>query len=76
MAWGRRCDIGCESWPDSNKYARCPLCHEETTRYTNLKPISETVARELAFEAYYEEHCAERGQAVDGPLTKGTTSVN
>lgn len=68
MAVGRRCEYGCESWPDSEQYAKCPLCGEPTTRYSNLSPVSDVEARELAFEAYYEAYCAERGQPVDGPL--------
>lgn len=68
-AWGRRCDFGCESWPDHDDYATCPACGEETTRYSNLKPLDADVARslklELDFESYYEEHCKQLGMPVE-----------
>lgn len=70
--WGRRCDIGCESWPDSDEYDVCPCCGEETTRYSNVLPIDEDDAQALKatlfFEGFYEDYCATHGQPVDGPL--------
>jgi hypothetical protein len=65
---GRRCEAGCESWPDDPRYATCPLCAEPTTRYRNLQPLSQSEAAHRAFEAFYEERCAARGVSVDGPL--------
>lgn len=73
MAWGRRCDLGCESWPDELIYQKCPECGGPTTRFRNLHPMdndeARSVLRHKTFERYYEDHCARRGQAVDGPLT-------
>lgn len=70
---GRRCDLGCESWPDDMIYQKCPTCGEPTTRYTNLWPVSaeegRSAIRLAAFERFYEVHCDKRGQSVDGDLT-------
>jgi hypothetical protein len=71
VALGRRCDPGCESWPDDDRYKTCPLCGEETTRYRNLRPITQDEANELEFEAFYEKHCIDNDQPIDGPLGMG-----
>lgn len=72
MAWGRRCDIGCESWPDDLAYKECPICGQETTRFSNLIPLdkieAEDAMKRIAFEAYYEKHCEDLDQSVEGPL--------
>jgi hypothetical protein len=47
MAWGRRCEIGCETWPDESTYTTCPSCGEKTTRYSNLSPLDAAEARSL-----------------------------
>lgn len=76
MAFGRRCDLGCESWPDSDEYDYCAHCGEPTTRYRGLYPLDEDEARsEVAhakFEAYYEKHCERKGISVDGPLVEAS----
>jgi hypothetical protein len=56
MAWGRRCDFGCESWPDDDHYKTCPSCGKETTRYSNLRPLDRTEALIAEFEAFYEDY--------------------
>lgn len=72
MAWGRRCDIGCETWPDDDRYEECVHCGEPTTRFRNLRPIpedeAELVVSYLKFEEYYADHCSQHGVSVDGPL--------
>lgn len=72
MAWGRRCDVGCESWPDDDAYETCPVCGEPTERFSNLRPISDEEARSmrltLEFEQYYIDYCNDRGQPQDGGL--------
>lgn len=72
MALGRRCSIGCETWPDDVLYARCPTCGEDTTRYKNVSPLDPDEARSLLlhaeFERYYEKRCTRRGIPVEGPL--------
>ncbi len=69
---GRRCDLGCESWPDELIYQKCPVCGEPTARYTNLNPVdpdeARSVIRHKAFERFYEVHCQKKGQPVEGPL--------
>lgn len=60
MAWGRRCDMGCESWPDDKKYEKCPVCGQETTRFSNLRPLDNSEAAHAAFEAYYAKIEAQR----------------
>lgn len=74
MAWGRRCDLGCESWPDDDKYKKCPVCGDKTTRYTNLDPISEEDAAHVLFEHFYEKWDAEHDAARlegDAPDARG-----
>lgn len=75
---GRRCDLGCESWPDELIYQRCPTCGEKTTRYTNLYPVSDeegrSAIRHEAFERFYEAHCRAQGISVDGPLETTITA--
>lgn len=72
MAWGRRCAIGCESWPDELIYQKCPECGEPTERISNLSPIhpeeGRSILRHKAFERFYEDHCRKKGQPVEGPL--------
>lgn len=72
MAWGRRCALGCESWPDQMIYSTCPDCGGKTERARNLEPISEEEAEarlsHVQFERYYERYCAARNQPVEGPL--------
>jgi hypothetical protein len=55
---GRRCDMGCESWPPTDAYKECPVCGEPTTIYTNLYPVAEDEAESrvnhLLFEDFYE----------------------
>lgn len=72
MAWGRRCDNGCESWPDHPLYETCPRCDEHTKRFSNLTPLdhdeAQSIYLHIAFEAYYEERCATLGVPVEGPL--------
>lgn len=68
MAWGRRCDVGCASWPDEEQYAVCPVCGEETIRFSNLTPMTQSQANHTEFEAYYVDHCLGLNQTLDGPL--------
>lgn len=72
MAQGRRCDTGCESWPDDDSYKRCPMCGDRTSRYSNLRPLDADEARSLKltleFESMYAAYCKANGQTVDGPL--------
>ena len=72
MALGRRCSIGCETWPDEAVYARCPVCGEETTRYKRVTPLDADEARSILlhaeFEKYYEKRCKSLGIPVEGPL--------
>jgi hypothetical protein len=70
--WGRRCDIGCTSWPDDDKYDICPICKEETERFSNLQPIEEdeaaSLVNHLEFEEYYQDRCDRRGLPAEGDL--------
>jgi hypothetical protein len=76
VPWGRRCDLGCESWPDEDDYAECAICGEPTKRYSNLRPAEPDEARSqvlhIRFEEFYEEYCEARGQSVSGPLVDNT----
>lgn len=55
MALGRRCDIGCLTWPDDNKYKVCPICGEPTTRYRGVTVADDDEINNAYFEAFYEE---------------------
>ena len=72
MAKGRRCDLGCESWPDEPIYSTCPACGEATKQYTNLTPLDPEDAQRFLllaqFEEFYARRCALRGISVDGPI--------
>lgn len=72
MATGRRCAIGCQSWPDEIIYKKCPECGEATTRCNGVIPMdseeARSVLRHKAFDRFYEVWCSQRDQPVDGPL--------
>lgn len=51
---GRRCDIGCMTWPDDKKYNPCPICGEKTTRYRGVTVDDEDEINHALFEAFYE----------------------
>ena len=72
MANGRRCDIGCETWPDEPIYSKCAVCGEPTKRYSDMEPLSAREARSIKlrheFESYYEKRCAGMNIPADGPL--------
>lgn len=55
MALGRRCELGCETWPDDNRYNKCPTCGEDTTRYKGVTPLEQDEANHAEFLAFYEE---------------------
>lgn len=78
MAWGRRCEMGCETWPDDKRYKKCPLCGEDAERYSNLKPLSKLEALKAEFEAFYTNweanHDASR-LAADAPDARGPYAV-
>jgi hypothetical protein len=57
MALGRRCAIGCLTWPDDKKkYKTCPVCGEPTTRYRGVTVADEDEINAAMFEAYYAEY--------------------
>lgn len=57
---GRRCDIGCESWPDTAEYKVCPVCGEQTTCYSNLHPLDVDEARSKRLHIEFELYCYEK----------------
>lgn len=66
MAWGRRCTMGCATWPDEALYSKCPECGETTDRFRNagddLLDNDEAKSRLLRaqFLVYYERWDAQR----------------
>lgn len=59
----RRCEMGCESWPDDKKeYGVCPRCGEKTKRYSNMTPLSEDEARSIKNHILFEEWCEAHGR--------------
>ena len=69
MARGRRCALGCQSWPLSDDYKACPSCGEETKVYRNLNILDDDEARSIKlhieFEDYYAERQAAKGLTVE-----------
>lgn len=59
-AAGRRCDMGCESYPDHSDFSKCLVCGEPTRRLNNAWPMPEDEARSklshAKFEAWLEKH--------------------
>lgn len=71
--WGRRCPLGCESWPDTNEFARCLECGQETTRYSGLTgvlPLDEarSMLKHAKFNAFYARWCERQRIPVAGDL--------
>lgn len=54
---GRRCAMGCETWPDETEYLSCPICREPTKRYRGVDPMPGKEAKSAKnhgdFEHYY-----------------------
>ena len=74
MSWGRRCDLGCASWPDDERYEKCPICGEEAERFSNLEPLTESEAAHAVFEHFYEKWDADHDPArldADAPNAAG-----
>lgn len=81
MNMGRRCSLGCETWPDEMVYRKCYICGEETRRVRgeSVEPLSKSEAMKIAlyheFEAYYERRCRRLGIPVEGPLPEPTMDL-
>lgn len=74
MSVGRRCALGCMTWPDILLFQRCYICGEETRRVRgdSVDPISDEEAMKIAsyheFEKFYERRCRRLGIPVEGPI--------
>jgi hypothetical protein len=68
--WARRCDTGCETFPDDMEFKRCPICGEVTERFSNGRPIdmeeAMSIKNHATFEKIYEKHCKMLGQPYEG----------
>lgn len=62
-AAGRRCDMGCESYPDHADFSTCLVCGEPTRRLNNAWPMPEEEARSKLAHAKFEEWLEEQGRA-------------
>jgi hypothetical protein len=55
---GRRCKMGCSTWPDKSTYSLCPSCGEATFRFSGITPLTDEqasfVVKQLEFEDFYE----------------------
>jgi hypothetical protein len=69
IQFGRRCAMGCETWPDDDEYAICPTCRSETKRYKGVKPLSKKEARTLKRQAEFESYYATQHEPDLTPLT-------
>ena len=71
-ALARRCELGCESWPNLSAFETCPACGEATTLYREMEPLgiieAQRLKNDLEFETYYSDRCDKRGIPTDGPL--------
>jgi hypothetical protein len=54
---GRRCEMGCETWPDDTLYSICPNCEEPTRRFTRMSPLSAEEALSKKKHADFERWC-------------------
>jgi hypothetical protein len=76
MGLGRRCSLGCETWPNTEEYALCPQCGSPTSKFRGVEPLDEEEARSLKlhfeFEKFYEKWCRDREQPLEGPLEEPT----
>jgi hypothetical protein len=61
-AIGRRCAMGCETWPDDQQYALCPTCQERTRRCRNVQPLHPAEALSKKRHADFERWCAANGR--------------
>lgn len=76
----RRCDMGCESWPDEPIFATCSHCGEPTRRISNGEPtitVEEAKVLKLydLFDRFYERRCERLGIKADGPLSDADALV-
>lgn len=74
MNIGRRCTLGCETWPDALLFRKCYVCGEDTRRVRGetVEPLSDEEAMKIVlyheFEKFYERRCRRLGVPVEGPL--------
>lgn len=58
MSIGRRCAMGCATWPDETTYLDCPICRKATKRYRGADPMTPKAAlsakKYADFDHYYE----------------------
>jgi hypothetical protein len=56
---GRRCPMGCETWPADEKYKHCPICGEGTRLSRGVAALDPEEARikkaYADFESYYND---------------------
>ena len=69
----RRCDIGCESWPDDPIFTTCTYCGEQTRRVRNATPTVEfeearSIKLHELFDLFYERRCEAKGIPSEGPM--------
>jgi hypothetical protein len=55
MAIGRRCGVGCETWPDEKDYEICLICGQPTRRYRGVQVIEQSALDHYLFEQFYKE---------------------
>lgn len=69
----RRCEIGCESWPDDDIFITCSVCGERTRRVGNISPTipfeeARSIKLRELFDEYYARRCERMGIPAEGPL--------
>jgi hypothetical protein len=73
-AIGRRCSMGCETWPDTDEYSLCPICDNDTKRFRGVEPLLDQVALSkkchAEFQRYYKnQHIADTKPYTDAELS-------
>lgn len=59
---GRRCALGCETWPDDTQYTLCPSCGEPTKRFRGVLPLDDAEAESIKNHANFERYLEATGR--------------
>lgn len=66
---GRRCAMGCETWPATAEFESCPTCRAPTRLYRSVHPIADEEAMSLLRHAEFDEFYDTQWVKDESPLT-------
>lgn len=66
---GRRCAMGCETWPAAADFALCPTCKGPTRLYRGVHPLPAEDAKRLLRLAQFEDFYDTQWVKDETPLT-------